>query len=131
MNSIPHRQYTNDIPILGGLSRRKPHGPRVGHTPLQVECDVQHCLKLVTLDVIGSIGFGFNSNATMTFLPEKHPKALSKAEMERELALLRFAVYFFCFSLACSDAFLFLLGAFCQQKLTSDFSDVGAPCGKL
>lgn len=52
----------------------------------EVECDIQNYMKFVTLDVIGSIGFGFNSKATMTLLPEQHPKALSKAETERELS---------------------------------------------
>ncbi|CAL1146011.1 unnamed protein product [Cladocopium goreaui] len=51
----------------------------------EAECDIQHCLKLATLDVIGSIGFGFNSNALMTYLPEGHPRALSKAEAANEL----------------------------------------------
>ena len=54
----------------------------------EAECDIQHCLKLATLDVIGSIGFGFNSNALMTYLPEGHPRALSKAEAANELKFL-------------------------------------------
>lgn len=54
----------------------------------EAECDVQHCLKLATLDIIGSIGFGFNSNALMTYLPEGHPRALSKAEAANELKFL-------------------------------------------
>ncbi|CAJ1379088.1 unnamed protein product [Effrenium voratum] len=53
------------------------------------ECDLQHCLKLLTLDVIGSIGFGFNSKATMTYLPEDHPQALSEAEKTAELEFLQ------------------------------------------
>ena len=56
----------------------------------EAECDIQHCLKLATLDVIGSIGFGFNSNALMTYLPEGHPRALSKAEAANELKFLDF-----------------------------------------
>ena len=52
---------------------------------VEAECDVQHCLKLATLDVIGSIGFGFDSNSMMTYLPEGHPKALSKSETANEL----------------------------------------------
>eukprot|EP00435_Cladocopium_sp_Y103_P067643 s378_g30.t1 len=54
----------------------------------EAECDLQHCLKLVTLDIIGSIGFGFNSNALMTYLPKGHPRALSKAEAANELKFL-------------------------------------------
>ena len=52
---------------------------------VEAECDVQHCLKLATLDVIGSIGFGFDSSSMMTYLPEGHPKALSKSETANEL----------------------------------------------
>ena len=54
----------------------------------EAECDLQHCLKLATLDVIGSIGFGFNSRSLMTYLPKDHPQALSKAEAANELAFL-------------------------------------------
>lgn len=51
----------------------------------EAECDLQKCLKLATLDVIGSIGFGFNAKSLMTYLPEGHPQSLSKAEAEKEL----------------------------------------------
>ncbi len=54
----------------------------------EVKCDIQLCLKLLTLDIISSIGFGFNSNSIMMLMPEKHPRALSKAAMEHELESL-------------------------------------------
>eukprot|EP00438_Fugacium_kawagutii_P022838 Skav230313 [mRNA] locus=scaffold430:221924:224065:+ [translate_table: standard] len=54
----------------------------------EAECDVQECLKLATLDVIGSIGFGFNSKSLLTYLPKGHPQSLSKAEAEKELEFL-------------------------------------------
>ena len=52
-------------------------------------CDLQLCLKLLTLDIISSIGFGFNSNSIMTLLPQKHPKALSQADKEQELEFMK------------------------------------------
>ncbi len=36
---------------------------------VEAVCDLQLCLELVTLDIISSIGFGFNSNSVMTLLP--------------------------------------------------------------
>ena len=80
----------------------------------EAQFDLQHCLKLATLDVIGSIGFGFNSRSLMTLLPKDHPQALSKAEAAKELAFLVFFTSFYqtkLFYVNCS-----LLGVSEQEK---------------
>ena len=59
----------------------------------QAECDLQLALKLITLDVISSIGFGFDSSSLLTYLPDKHPRALSKADAAKELESLSFKLY--------------------------------------